>query len=108
MYGIRAVPEQISTNMSGTDEIEVKASLMLDCIVFDKLKRAVITDIEESDYDMEKISNMPGIVGYVCKDGDTLWSIAKMFYTTVDCLTEVNDLKGDVEPGQMIVVVKKM
>ncbi len=108
VYGIRAVPEQISTNMSGTDEIEVKASLMLDCIVFDKLKRAVITDIEESDYDMEKISNMPGIVGYVCKDGDTLWSIAKMFYTTVDCLTEVNDLKGDVEPGQMIVVVKKM
>ena len=108
VYGIRAVPEQISTNMAGTDEIEVKAGLILDCIVFDKLKRAVITEIEENDYDMDKISNMPGIVGYVCREGDTLWSIAKTFYTTVECLREVNDLKGDVEPGQMIVVVKKM
>lgn len=108
VYGIRAIPEQISTNMVGTDEIEVKAVVVLDCIVFDKLSKPVITDIEERDYDMDAISGMPGIVGYVCKNGDTLWSIAKKFYTTVDCLTEVNDLKGDIEAGQMLVVVKKM
>ena len=108
VFGIRAMPEQILTNMSGTDEIEVKATVLLDCIVFDKLSKPVITDIEEKEYDMEKISNLPGIVGYVCKKGDTLWSISKKYYTTVDSLRNINDIKGDLEPGQMLVIVKAM
>ena len=109
VYSIRATPEQISTNMAGSDEIEVKAILALDCIVFDKLVTPVITEMDFQDYDMDQISELPGIVGYVCKNGDTLWSIAKKFYTTIDCLREVNNLNGnDVEAGQMLVVVKKI
>lgn len=108
IFSIRAMPEQIMTNMVGTDEIEIKATLLLDCIVFDKLSKPVIVDIEEKEYDMEKISSLPGIVGYVCKKGDTLWSIAKSFYTTVESLKSINEIKGELEPGQMLVVVKKM
>ncbi len=108
VFSIRATPEQISTNMSGSDEIEVKSVLALDCIVFDKLTSPVVTEIDEEDYDMDKISELPGIVGYVCKNGDTLWSIAKKFYTTVDCLREVNEIGNEVEAGQMLVVVKKI
>ena len=51
---------------------------------------------------------MPGIVAYVCKDGDTLWSIAKKFYSTADSIKEINDIKGEVAKDQMIVVAKKM
>lgn len=108
VFSIRAIPEQLATNMVGTDEIEIKSTLLLDCIVFDKLNCPVVTEIEEKDYDMDMISALPGIVGYVCQNGDTLWSIAKKFYTTVDCLRQVNDVTGEVEPGQMLVVVKKV
>lgn len=107
VYGIKPVPEQVTTNMMGADEIELRAVIILDCIVFDKVDKQVIVNYEEKEYDMEKISELPGIVGYVCKKEDTLWSIAKKFYTTVDCLKMVNDINS-VEPGQMIVVVKKM
>ena len=68
----------------------------------------MVQDIEEKDYDYDKIAKMPGIVAYVCKDGDTLWSIAKKFYSTADSIKEINDIKGEVAKDQMIVVAKKM
>ena len=95
--------------MTGSDEMEVKAVLILDCIVFDKISREIIVDVEEHDYDMERISQMPAIVGYVVQRGDTLWNIAKKFYTTVDSLKEINEIKnGEPVPGEMIIAVKKM
>ena len=109
IYSVKASTNQIQANMTGTDEIEVKASILLECLVFDKLSKSVIVDMEEQNYDMETISNLPGIVGYVVKKGDTPWSIAKKFYTTVDSLKKINELKNDeLEPGEMLVVVKKI
>ena len=71
IYSVRASIEQIQANMTGTDEIEVKASILLDCMVFHKHTKDIIVDMEEQDYDMEMISSLPGIVGYVVKKGDT-------------------------------------
>lgn len=40
-----------------------------------------MTDIKEEALDYEKIRKIPGIVGYVVKEGDTLWSNCKnLFY----------------------------
>ena len=108
VYQINATPEQINSNMSGTDEVEVKATVSLDCIAFEKLSADVVQDIEEKDYDYDKIAKMPGIVAYVCKDGDTLWSIEKKFYSTADSINEINNIKREVAKDQMIVVAKKM
>lgn len=108
VYTIKAMPEQISTNMSGTDEIEIKATIDLDCIAFDKMTKNVVNAIEEKELNMDAIGKMPGLVAYVCKEGDTMWSVAKKFYTTVDCIREINDIKGDLVKDQMVLVVKKM
>lgn len=110
IYNVKGMIEQLQTTMTGSDEIEVKAIIMLDCIVFDKIQKSVIADVEEKEYDMDMISKMPGIVGYVVQNGDTLWNIAKKFYTTVDSIVEMNDIKNPdaIEPGQMLLIVKKM
>ena len=109
VFKIRSMIEQLNCIMTGSDEMEVKAVLILDCIVFDKISREIIVDVEEHDYDMERISQMPAIVGYVVQRGDTLWNIAKKFYTTVDSLKEINEIKnGEPVPGEMIIAVKKM
>lgn len=36
---------------------------------------------------------MPGITVYVVKPEDSLWDIAKKFYTTVEEISAVNELK---------------
>lgn len=109
IFKMRSMTEQLNCIMTGSDEMEVKAVITLDCIVFDKISKEIIVDVEERDYDMETISQMPAIVGYVVQKGDTLWNVAKKFYTTVDSLKEINELKtSDLIPGEMIVAVKKM
>ena len=38
---------------------------------------------------------------------DTLWDIAKMFYTTMEDIRKLNDLgEGEVKPRQTLLVVK--
>lgn len=108
LFNIRGMIEQISANMSGSDEIEIRSSILLDCTIFDKIKKSVIADFEEEEYDMEEIANMPGIVGYICKNGDTLWSIAKKFHTTVESVKKINGLAENPKAGQMLVIVKEM
>ena len=51
---------------------------------------------------------MPGVVCYIVQPEDTLWDIAKRFYTTVDSIRELNEL-GEEEPcrQQPLLVVKK-
>lgn len=108
VFKIQSTIEQLNCMMTGADEIEIKAILLLDCIVFDRIEKEIIVDIKEEEYDMEKISQIPAIVGYVVQKGDTLWNIAKKFYTTVDSLKEMNDLKsGDLVVGQMLIAVKQ-
>lgn len=43
------------------------------------------------------------------KQGDTLWDIAKKFYTTMEEIISMNDLEDDkVSSGQPLILVKKV
>ena len=52
---------------------------------------------------------MPGITVYIMKPGDTLWNIAKKFYTTVDEIRQMNGLEEEeLAVGTPLVLVKKV
>lgn len=109
IYQIKPGLEQLSVMMLDSQEIEVKASVGLNTIVFDSLTEPVITDIEVRNIDYNKIRSMPSIVGYVVKNTDSLWNIAKKYYTTVDRLKELNGLESDaIKPGDKLVIMKKV
>ena len=105
---IRPSLEQLNANMAGNNEIEIKGYVSLDCLVFDTFTEDIIDSIERSEFNMEEIRKAPCIVGYKVKKGDTLWKIAKKYYTSVECLKMINELKGDeLMEGQMLLVVKE-
>lgn len=53
------------------------------------------------------MQKMPGMVGYVVKPGDTLWSIAKTYYTTKDNIVRCNELENEmIEAGDKLIIVK--
>lgn len=57
--------------------------------------------------DTARKAAMPGIVGYVVKKGDTLWSVARKYYATTESIKEVNGLESDlINEGDKIIVVK--
>jgi len=108
-YEIRPSLDQLSVMMLDADEIEVKAVMNLNTIVFDKITEPIITDLEVTDLDLEKLQAMPGIVGYIVKKDDSLWNIAKKYYTTVDTIMEINDMDNDsIKEGDKLIIMKRV
>ena len=108
-FFLQADLEQLSTSMIDSNEIEIKAVISLNVLVLQCEKRMIISKIEEQPLDMDKIQVMPGITVYIVKSGDTMWDIAKRFYTTVEEICGLNELENEtVVPVQPLLLVKKV
>ena len=109
VYYLHTELEQLSTTMVDSNDIEIRATIGLNVLVIQCSEEMILEKIEEIPLDQEKIRNMPGITVYIMKPGDTLWNIAKKFYTTVDEIIQMNDLDGDeVSSGTPLLLVKKV
>ncbi|MFA9377076.1 MAG: SPOCS domain-containing protein [Lachnotalea sp.] len=109
VYNVKADLEQLSSTMLDSEEIEVKAVINLNAIVLNKVVEDIITEVNESPLDYSKLETLPGIVGYIVKNDDTLWKLAKKYYTTVDKIKETNDMNNDfVKVGDSLLIVKNV
>ena len=91
--------------MPDSSDIEAKVVLNLNVLVFRRRKEMVMQYVEEKDRDPEELQSLPGITCYFVKPGDTLWDIAKKFYTTTDKIRELNELKTEtLTPMQQLLV----
>lgn len=109
IYKLKHSLDQLGAVMLNSEEIELKAVITLDALIMDQLNTSIIIDVESKPYDLKKIQKLPGIVGYIVKPEDTLWKIAKKFYTTVDSIKNINDLSDErIKPGDKLVLMKKV
>lgn len=107
-YDITYAVEQLSVGLSGSDEVEIKAVLTFKSFLRSPVNTQVITDLEFHPFDENEMSQRPGIVGYIVKDGDDLWSLAKKYYTTMDGIMEINGLTSeDLKEGDKILIFKE-
>ena len=107
-YDITSALEQLSISLLGGDGVEVKAVLAFHCFLKNRLEIPVVAEIEMQNFSMEEMKKRPGIVGYVVKEGDDLWSLAKRYNTTIEGICEVNDLKDEeVKIGERILIFKE-
>ena len=106
-FDVKPNLESISVILLDSDEVEVKAGVNLATIVFDRIAEPIITEVAEHDIDFAKLQEMPSVVGYIAKANDSLWSIAKKYYTTVDTIKEINQLEQEsIKVGDKILIVK--
>ena len=109
VYQLNPELEQLSCVMLGADMVEIKAVLALDLLVLQPVSQPVITGASVRPMDLEKLEQIPGIVGYIVQPGDTLWNIAKKFHTTTDHIAEANELTDDqVKSGMRLLLVKEI
>lgn len=109
IFYIQAELEQLSVTMADSNELEIRAAIGLNTLVITGKEELIIQDIEEQKLDFEKIQQMPGMIVYMVKNGDTLWDIAKKYYTTIEEILEVNELKEEnLTVGQPLLLIKKM
>ncbi len=51
----------------------------------------------------------PGIVGYMVKSGDDLWTLAKQYMTTEESIRQINHLEnGKIKPGDKLIICKEI
>lgn len=99
--------DQITAQMLNSDEVEIKAVINMNVTVFAPGSVDVITDMNILPIDWNKKAAMPGMVGYVVKEGDSIWSIAKEYFSSLDSIRTINHLESDeVTPGEKLLIVK--
>ena len=107
-YNISRHVEQLSVSLAGNEEIEVKAVLAFDTFIRKPVAMQVITSVEFVPLSAEELERRPGIVGYVVKNGDELWDLAKRFFTTEEGIMEVNKLDtSSIKVGDKILIFKE-
>ena len=107
-YHISSILEQLSVGLLGGDEVEVKAILAFHCFFRKAVKMNMIVDLRLDVLDMQELEKRPGVIGYIVKEGDDLWNLAKYYNTTVHGIMEVNDMKDEqLKVGERILIFKE-
>ena len=108
-YHLSADLEQLSAAMADSEAIEVRASVSLNLLVVRPRKQMCIADISEKDLDLQKIQQLPGIVGYIVQQGDCLWDIARKYYTTPQRIMQMNGLESEeISGGEHLIIMKEV
>ncbi len=77
IYQLDAGVDQLTAVMTGADTVEVKGVAALDFMILEPVQETVITGIKEEPLDLKQLQELPGIVGYIVQEKDSLWDIAK-------------------------------
>ncbi|MCM1089613.1 MAG: DUF3794 domain-containing protein [Butyrivibrio sp.] len=104
---VHAEVEQLQVTMLDGEEMDVKAILCFNTMVFEKVPVDLISQVEVTEPDSALMNSLPGMVIYVVKAGDNLWNIGRKYYVSVEKIRELNNLVGDdLQIGQKLLIVK--
>lgn len=100
--------ESAGCNIFTKDEIEVKITLGFIAELFQKVKKAFIVRAEEMEGEVP--IHKASITIYMVQPKDTLWQVAKRYYTTVQDIVKVNEIADSetLTPGMKLIIPKKV
>lgn len=108
-FSLTTTLDQLLATMADSEEIEVKASIGLNLFVVRPQTQQCIHEIVEQDYALEQLEAVPGIIGYIVQEGESLWEIAKQYYLTPEQIMEMNELEDDqIKKGDCLILMKSL
>ncbi len=106
-YDLEAGIDQLTTALLDQSQVECKAQIRLCVIVFENYTVKNVEEIEVVPLDGEQLRTQPSMIGYIVKNGDDLWNIAKANRVTIPQIMELNGLTEEsVQPGNKLMIVK--
>lgn len=107
-FDVQASLEQLQVTILDGEELDVKAVPVFCVTVFQQDKANLVSDIKTAPLDTKKLGSLPGMAIYTVKPGDSLWSIGRKYYLSVERLKNMNELTGDeIRPGQKLLIIKE-
>ena len=107
-YSIVPFFDQIVAKQQDENKIEIRAEISLEVLAFSNETEKAILNVEVASIDMDKKKALPGMIGYIVKPEDTLWSVAKKYYTTISRVKQINGLESDqIQSGDKLIILKE-
>ncbi len=90
--------------------IELRVVLGVGASAYKQTDKRIVTKVEELEGIAIDQSRIPAVTIYLVQKGDTLWSIAKRYNTTVDALVKLNNIENPskVAQGMQIMILKNV
>lgn len=99
--------EDISCVMIGNDEIEIKGIAALNAICFEPVEAQSLEEVEILPMEDREYMMIPGMIGYIAGEDETLWDIAKKNHTTCEKIKSINKLSSDrIKCGDKLLLIK--
>ena len=108
-YELHVGLDQMTVMLADNSQADIKAIVGLSALVFQTSTLELITEIESRPEDSRQMEESPGMIGYIVRDGDRLWDIAKKNHTTVEAVMQRNKLSNEqLNRGEKLLIVKQM
>lgn len=98
-YWINDNIEQLQVNLLDNSEYEVKALIQIAVLALNRIWVPNMISIDEKELDIDTLQKQPGMIGYVRREGEDLWDVAKKYHTTTDNMIEI---------GNKVLVIKQI
>jgi hypothetical protein len=102
--------DHYSYNIVNSREVEMRLIIGTKTRVGKQITVPVITKAMEQPLDDTRLAGQPSVTIYFTQQEDTLWQIAKRYYTTVKDLIRSNGINEEEEllPGSQIIIMRKL
>jgi nucleoid-associated protein YgaU len=101
--------ENSSYSMASSKEVEIRFVVGVTAKVTSQVSIPTIVRVTEVPLDDKRMMSLPSITIYFAQSGDTLWKIAKRYYTTIDEIKRVNSTAAEtLNPGDQIIIPRKL
>ena len=99
VYCLSENVEQLQVNLLEISEYEVKALIQIAVLALRKEEIENITSINEEELDTDALQKQPGMIGYIRRESEDLWDVAKKYHASTDNMIEV---------GNKVLVIKQI
>jgi len=102
--------DHLNYSMLSSGEVELRTVLGISAKVLDEDSIPVITKVSEGSLEDTRAISAPSITIYYAKPEDTLWDIAKRYYTTISDIKSINEIneREEVAEGQQILITRNL
>lgn len=103
----RLLIDHVNCTLIAPDEVEFRAVMTAEASVFTSVEKEVFLDVEVEELKQGEDS---GIFVYFIQPGDSLWSIAKKYNTTIASILKYNEIDESqvLTPGDKLLIYKKL
>ena len=107
---VKCSADSVSFTQINNEVIEVRAVLGVYAEAVRYIEKRLVENIEAVEGVSIDYERIPALTMYMVQRGDTMWSIAKRYNTTVDALVKLNNIENPskVTKGAQIMILKNI